>query len=162
MANSSETVNEQQKTWNFIATLFYIACLVGLAYLFRIKGITKEDFTLGDIALLSIATYRFTRILVFDKIFKFFRDFLKSREKLYVFYVIREIITCPWCAGVWVALIMTALYYLVPFGDIFTILLTIAGIASFITVSVNFIGLSTEEKQHKVKELKEESDYSKP
>jgi hypothetical protein len=162
MGNSSEAINEQQKTWNFLATMFYIACLVGLAYLFRLKGITKEDFRLGDIALLSVATYRFTRILVFDKIFKFFRDFLKSREKLYVFYVIKEIITCPWCAGVWVALIMTAMYYLVPFGDIFAILLTIAGIASFITVSVNFIGLSTEEKQHKVKELKEESDYSKP
>ena len=162
MANSSEAPNEQQKTWNFLATLFYIACLVGLAYLFRLNGITKEDFRLGDIALLSVATYRFTRILVFDKIFKFFRDFLKSREKLYVFYVIREIITCPWCAGVWVALIMTALYYLVPFGDIFTILLTISGIASFLVVSVNYLGLSTEEKQQKVKELRDDSDYTKP
>ncbi len=162
MANSSKVLNSQQKSWNFLATLFYIACLVGLAYLFRLKGITKEDFRLGDIALLSVATFRFTRILVFDKIFKFFRDFLKSREKLYVFYVIKEIITCPWCAGVWVALIMTAMYYLVPFGDIFTIMLTIAGVASFVTVSVNYIGLSTEEKQQKVKELKQDSDYSKP
>jgi hypothetical protein len=162
MANSVPNLNEQQNSWNFLATIFYIVCLVGLAFMFRLKGITKEDFKIGDIVLLSIATYRLTRILVFDKIFKFFRDFLKSRQKLYVFYVIKEIITCPWCAGVWVALIMTALYYLVPFGDIFTILLAIAGIASFVTVSVNFIGLSTEEKQHKVKELKQESDYSKP
>ncbi len=84
MAKSSTNLNEQQKSWNFLATLFYIACLVGLAYLFRVKGITKEDFTFRDIALLSIATYRLTRILVFDKIFKFFRDFLKSKEKLYV------------------------------------------------------------------------------
>lgn len=162
MANSSEAPNEQQKTWNFLATLFYIACLVGLAYLFRLKGITREDFRLGDIALLSVATYRFTRILVFDKIFKFFRDFLKSKDKLYFFFVIREIITCPWCAGVWVALIMTALYYLVPFGDIFTILLTISGIASFLVVSVNYIGLSTEEKQQKVKDHRDDSDYTKP
>ena len=162
MANSSEALNEQQKTWNFLATLFYIACLVGLAYLFRLKGITREDFRLGDIALLSVVTYRFTRILVFDKIFKFFRDFLKSRDKLYFFFVIREIITCPWCAGVWVALIMTALYYLVPFGDIFTILLTISGIASFLVVSVNYLGLSTEEKQQKVKDLRDDSDYTKP
>jgi hypothetical protein len=135
---------------------------VGLGYGLNRMGINRQDFQIGDIALMAIATYRLTRILVFDKIFKLFRDFLKSKERLSLFYVIREIITCPWCAGVWVALIMTFLYYLVPFGDIFTILLTIAGIASFVTVSVNFIGLSTEEKQHKVKELKEESDYSKP
>jgi len=161
MANSSEALNEQQKTWNFLATLFYIACLVGLAYLFRLKGITREDFRLGDIALLSVATYRFTRILVFDKIFKFFRDFLKSREKLYVFFVIKEIITCPWCAGVWVALTIIALYFLVPFGQLLIILLAISGIASFIVILVNFVGLSTEEKQFDMREKTKDSDYTK-
>jgi hypothetical protein len=162
MASTSQNLNEQQKSWNFLATVFYIVCLVALGFGLQSQGITKEDFGVGDIALMAIATYRLTRILVFDKIFKLFRDFLKSKERLHVFYVIREIITCPWCAGVWVALIVTALYYMVPFGDIFIILLTISGIASFLVVSVNFIGLSTEEKQQKVKDLKQESDYSKP
>ena len=162
MAKTSHNPSGQQKSWNFLATLFYIICLVALGSGLKSMGITKEDFGVGDIALMAIATYRLTRILVFDKIFKLFRDFLKSREKLHVFYVIREIITCPWCAGVWVALIVAALYYMVPFGDIFIILLTISGVASFLVVSVNFIGLSTEEKQQKVKDLKQESDYSKP
>jgi hypothetical protein len=162
MAKSSHNPNEQQKSWNFLATLFYIVCLTALGFGLKYFGVTKEDFHLGDIALMAIATYRLTRILVFDKIFKLFRDFLKSKEKLYVFYVIREIITCPWCAGVWVALIVAALYFMVPFGDIFIILLTISGVASFLVVSINYIGLSTEEKQHKVKELREDSDYSKP
>ncbi len=162
MANSSNDPNHQQKSWNFLATLFYIACLVALGFGLKSIGVTKEDFGIGDIVLMSIATYRLTRILVFDKIFKLFRDFLKSRDNLSVFYVIREIITCPWCAGVWVALIVTAIYFMVPFGDIFIILLTISGIASFLVVSVNFIGLSTEEKQHKVKQLRDDSDYTKP
>ena len=162
MANNSHKPNEQQKSWNFLATLFYVVCLVALGYGLERLGITREDFRIGDIALMAIATYRLTRILVFDKIFKLFRDFLKSRERLSLFYVIREIITCPWCAGVWVALIIVALYFMVPFGDIFIILLTISGIASFLVVSINYIGLSTEEKQQKVKELRDDSDYSKP
>ena len=162
MENSSQRTSDQQKSWNFLATVFYVFCLVGLGYGLKRFGVSKEDFQVGDIALMSMATYRLTRILVFDKIFKLFRDFLKSREKLHVFYVIREIITCPWCAGVWVALFVVAIYFMVPFGDIFIILLTIAGIASFLVVSINFIGLSTEEKQHKVKDLREDSDYSKP
>jgi hypothetical protein len=161
MARSIKKPSEQQKSWNFLATVFYVFCLVALGYGLNRFGITKEDFQIGDIALLSLATYRLTRILVFDKIFKLFRDFLKSREKLYVFYVIREIITCPWCAGVWVALIITALYFMVPYGDIFIILLSISGIASFLVVSINYIGLSTEEKQQEVKELRDDSDYSK-
>jgi hypothetical protein len=162
MANTSHIQSEQQKSWNFLATLFYIVCLVALGFGLKRCGISREDFGVGDIALMAIATYRLTRILVFDKIFKLFRDFLKSKEKLYVFYVLREIITCPWCAGVWVALIVAALYFMVPFGDLFIILLTISGIASFLVVSINFIGLSTEEKQQKVKDLKQDSDYSKP
>jgi hypothetical protein len=162
MASTPHRPSEQQKSWNFLATLFYIVCLATLGFGLESFGITKEDFRLGDIALMAVATYRLTRILVFDKIFKLFRDFLKAKEKLYVFYVIREIITCPWCAGVWVALVVAALYYMVPYGDIFIILLTISGISSFLVVSINYIGLSTEEKQHKVKNLKEDSDYSKP
>ena len=62
-------------------SLFSLGFLVGLGFGLKQFGITKEDFQLGDIALMSVATYRLTRILVFDKIFKLFRDFLKSRRK---------------------------------------------------------------------------------
>ncbi|MBL7113910.1 MAG: DUF1360 domain-containing protein [Bacteroidales bacterium] len=152
----------QQRSWNFIATVFYAVFVVLLGYILNKKGIKIEDIKLWDLAILSLATYRLTRILVFDKIFKLVRDFIKSRSRLYVFQVIKEIITCPWCAGVWVALVVVILYYLVPFGNIFIYLMVISGIASFFVVTVNFIGLSTEEKQHIVKDLKEDSDYTKP
>ncbi len=152
----------QQRSWNFIATVFYAVFVVLLGYVFKEKEIKIEDIKIWDIFLLSLATYRLTRILVFDKIFKLVRDFIKSRSRLYLFQVIKEIITCPWCAGIWVALVVVILYYLVPFGNIFIYLLVISGIASFLVVLVNNIGLSTEEKQHKVKDLKEDSDYTKP
>jgi hypothetical protein len=76
-------------------------------------------------------------------------------------YVIKEIITCPWCAGVWVALIIVAIFFLVPFGELFIILLSISGIASFIVILVNYVGLSTEEKQFDMKEKTKDSDYTK-
>jgi len=159
-ANSNSSA--QQRSWNFIATVFYAVFVVILGYVFKQNEIKLEDIKFWDIFLLSLATYRLTRILVFDKIFKMVRDFIKSRSRLYLFQVIKEIITCPWCAGVWVALVVVILYYLVPFGDVFIYLLVISGIASFLVVVVNYIGLSTEEKQHKVKDLKEDSDYTKP
>ena len=120
MANSTEKTRDQGKTWNFWATMFFILCVIGLGFGLQLKGIATEDITFGNITLMVLATYRLTRILVFDKIFKLFRDFFRNHQRLYVFFVIKEIITCPWCAGVWVALTIIATYFLVPFGELFT------------------------------------------
>jgi len=158
----SEEPNSQQKFWNFMATLFYILLIVLLGFGLKYKGIKVEQIRIWEVFLLALASYRLTRILVFDKIFKFFRDFIRSKSKLYVFYVVKEILGCPWCAGVWVALVNVAVYFLVPFGNLFIYLFAIAGVASFFVILVNFLGLQVEEKQHVVKNLKEESDYTKP
>ena len=153
--------NTQQKFWNFWATVFFVVCLVGLGVLLDNKGIRIEDFKVGNITLMTLATYRLTRILVFDKIFKLFRDFFRTHQRLYIFYVIKEIITCPWCAGVWVALTIVGLWFLVPYGNLLIILLSISGMASFIVVLVNYLGLSTEEKQFVMQEKSKDSDYTK-
>jgi hypothetical protein len=161
MLDSQNKPNVQQKSWNFWATLFYLICMVGLGFALERKGVNRADFTLGNITLMVLATYRLTRILVFDKIFKLVRDFFRTHQRLYPFYVIKEIITCPWCAGVWVSLIIVAIFFLVPYGQLFVILLSISGVASFIVILVNYLGLSTEEKQFNMREKTRDSDYSK-
>ena len=162
MPKHAHTPSKQQKSWNFLATLFYLVCFVALAYAMKLKGLEADDVRFRDLSLMILATYRLTRLLVFDAIFKLFRDFVKSRSNYLVFYVIREIITCPWCAGIWAGIIIVIIYYLIPFGQFLIILFAISGVASFIVILVNLAGLSTEEKQHRVKEMKEESDYSSP
>jgi hypothetical protein len=158
----SEKTSSQQKFWNFLATLVYIVFVVLLGYALKQKGVDIKQIRIWEVFVLALAAYRLTRILVFDKIFKFFRDFFRSKSKLYVFYVVKEILGCPWCAGIWVALVIVTIYFLVPYGNLFIYLLAIAGIASFFVIFVNYFGLSVEEKQHTVKGLKEESDYTKP
>lgn len=160
--SDSEKPTGVQKFWNFMATIFYIILTVLLGYGLKRKGIEIEQIRIWEVFVLALATYRLTRILVFDKIFKFFRDFIRANARLQAIYVIKEILGCPWCAGVWVALFNVVIYFLVPFGNLFIYLLAIAGIASFFVIFVNYFGLSVEEKQHTVKNLKEESDYTKP
>jgi hypothetical protein len=160
--SESEKPSSQQKFWNFLATVFYLGLVILLGFALKRKGIRIENIRIWEVFLLALATYRVTRILVFDKIFKLFRDFFRSKSELYVFYVVKEIIGCPWCAGVWVALFNVTVYFLVPYGNLFIYLLAIAGIASFFVIFVNYFGLSVEEKQHTVKGLREESDYTKP
>ena len=161
MAINADPPSQKDTSWNFLATIFFIICLVALGYYLHNEGIKLQDTSILELFVMSLATYRLTRILVFDKIFKLFRDFIRSRSGWKVFYVIREIITCPWCAGVWVALTIVVLYYFVPFGKLFIYILAISGVASFFVILVNNIGLSTEEKQQRVKEIKAESDYTK-
>jgi len=160
--HDNDTISSHHKFWNFLATIIYIVCWILLGYTLQRKGIKIEQVRIWELFLLALATYRLTRILVFDKIFKLFRDFIRSKSKLYAFYVVREIITCPWCAGVWTAMLIVILYFLVPFGNVLIYLLAISGLGSFFVIIVNYFGLSTEEKQHKVRNLREYSDYSKP
>lgn len=161
MATKSNDYNPQQKSSNFLATLFFLGLVAGLGLALDARGVTLEDFSLGTMALMMLATYRLTRILVFDKIFKLFRDFFRTHQKLYLMYVIKEIITCPWCAGVWVALAVVAFWFLVPFGQLLVIILAISGVASFIVILVNYYGLQTEEKQYSLREKSRDSDYTK-
>ena len=99
MASIPHTPNRRQKSWNFLATLFYIISVIALGYALKVNEISVNDIRFRDLALITLATYRLTRLLVFDAIFKLFRDLIKARASYLVFYVIREIITCPWCAG---------------------------------------------------------------
>jgi hypothetical protein len=158
----SEKPTPRQKFWNFLATIVYIVFIVLLGYALKRKNIDIKQIRIWEVFVLALATYRLTRILVFDKIFKFFRDFIRANSQLQAIYVVKEILGCPWCAGVWVALFNVVIYFLVPYGNLFVYLLAIAGIASFFVIFVNYFGLSVEEKQHTVKNLKEESDYTKP
>jgi len=106
-----------------------------------------EELTLKQAVVIILASYRMTRILVFEKIFKYFRDVLKSRENMYIIGTINAMITCPWCAGVWVTLIIIVLYFLVPFGVLFVYVLALAGIASMIILVSNLLHMYTERRQ---------------
>jgi hypothetical protein len=88
-----------------------------------------------------------TRILVFEKIFKYLRDVLKSREDFYVIGTLSSIITCPWCAGVWVTLIIIVFYFLVPFGIVLVYVLALAGVASAVILLSNVLHMWTDRKQ---------------
>jgi hypothetical protein len=111
------------------------------------KGINITEITTRDLIILILASYRLTRIVVFEKIFKFFRDFIKNYNRYYFFSTILFIITCPWCAGVWMALVTIVFFYLVPFGNLLIYAIAIAGVASFIVQGSNLMGLHLEAKQ---------------
>jgi hypothetical protein len=140
--------NERKhQAWNFWSAFVFFGAVVLVGYLLEKKGVDIEEITLKEALIVILASYRMTRILVFEKIFKYFRDVLKKRESLYVIGTLSSIITCPWCAGVWVTLTIVLFYYLVPYGSLLVIVLALAGVASIVILYSNMIHMRTDRKQ---------------
>ena len=151
--------NERKhQAWNFWSAFFFFGMVVLVGYLLEKNGIDIEDITLKEAIVIILASYRMTRILVFEKIFKYLRDVLKKRESNYVIGTLSSIITCPWCAGVWVTLTIVVFYYLVPYGNLLAYVLALAGIASIVILYSNMMHMKTEHKQRIHQKQKKSSD----
>ncbi len=140
--------NSRQNACNFISLFFYFSLLAFVGYLLHLRGFNIRDVSIKELIIITLASYRLTRIMVFEKIFKFFRDFVKSRPDYYVFNTIKFIITCPWCMGVWATLLAVVFFFLIPFGDLLVYILAMAGVASIIVTVSNLMVLKNKEMQN--------------
>lgn len=140
--------NERKhQAWNFWSAFVFIGAIFLVGYFMKKEGIDIRDLTLKEALLLILASSRLTRILVFEKILKHFRDALKRREHLYVIGTIHSMVTCPWCAGVWMTLIVIVFYFLVPFGELLVYVLALSGLASIMILVSNLLHMYTERRQ---------------
>jgi hypothetical protein len=137
----------KHQAWNFWSAFVFFGAVVLVGYLLGKKGVDIERMTFKEATVIVLASYRMTRILVFEKIFKYFRDVLKRREDLYLIGTLSSIITCPWCAGVLVTLVIIVFYYLVPFGTVLVYVLALAGVASMVILISNLLHMWTDRKQ---------------
>lgn len=99
---------------------------------------------LDVLLMISLASFRVTRLIVFDKITEFIRapffDIVMDGEES--FFVpkstglkkwIGGLLDCYWCTGFWVSLGLFSLVKLLPeIGEPIIVVFAIAGLASFI------------------------------
>jgi len=141
-------LNERKhQAWNFWSAFVFLGAVVLVGYFLEREGVDIRNLTLKEAVLVILASYRMTRILVFEKILKHFRDALKRRENLYVIGTIHSMVTCPWCAGVWVTLIIILFYFVVPYGELLVYVLALAGLASMVILVSNLLHMYTERRQ---------------
>lgn len=141
-------MNERKhQAWNFWSVFVFFGAVYLVGILLKKKGIHIEEINFKEAAVIILASYRMTRILVFEKIFKYFRNVLKNNENLYVIGTVHSMVTCPWCAGVWVTLIIVVFYYLVPHGILLVYVLALAGLASMVILISNLLHMYTEGQQ---------------
>jgi len=147
--------------WNFIFSALFVVVLAGLlVFLDRVKGL-PESISIFDVTLITLATFRITRLFVYDEVVDFLREAvlipqkgedMLTGEKI----VMREepvrgprrtlahLLGCPWCMGVWGALFLTFFHLYFAWAWIVLLVLSIAGVATFIQITANMIGWKAE------------------
>ena len=159
---------DDQGFWNVVFSLLFIALVVlSMRLLLLENGSLPREIPPYDLVLIMLATFRLTRLFVYDKITQFFRDwflvktvFLGENDELVIIRqnpvsgprrTISELLSCPWCIGMWVAPFVTFFYFYTTFAWFIILFLAIAGVATFLQLLSNMIGWKAEQLKQKVK-----------
>jgi len=174
MTTPTVRVKEDQNVWNFIFSLFFFAILVGaLYYMQQTYGAFPQTISLFDAVLMSFAAFRVTRLIVYDKITRWFRELFVNKveferdgqtwvelvaPKSGFFGTLHDLLGCPWCISFWSAIGIAFCYFMFPWAWFVIFFLALAGAGSLIQLLANAIGwraenlkLDSHEKEERIK-----------
>ena len=153
-------LKEDQNLWNFIFAVFFVVVLItALIMLYVMRGGFPKTIPLFDVILIILASFRITRLVVYDKVTRFFREWFVQKKELvkngkkYIEATpythgfratLHELLNCPWCIGMWAALVTTFAYFAYPWSWFVILFLSVAGVASFVQILANLIGWKAE------------------
>lgn len=152
-----------QYLWNIVFTLFFLALVVMGAVIIdgeSTKGIGQ--LVMMDYVLMTLATWRVIRLVVYDAVFKWFREQFYDAKETRGGVVLEkpvsgprrtlaDLISCPWCFGVWAAAMVTFFYLMFSWAFYPVLFLAVAAVATFMQLLANLIG-------HKAEQLKRENE----
>ncbi len=134
-------VSKDQALWNAVATFAFVTLVIlGFGLLTHGGRFTKILYYIDffDVLIMGLATFRIIRLITYDKIFSFVREFfLHEVEGVYVKRdggfkrLVSELIECMWCTGLWAGLFVFVAYLANPVGTFLVYILAIAALGSF-------------------------------
>lgn len=151
-----------QYFWNIVFSALFLSFLVSGTIILETNATASlHNLTLSEFAILSLATFRLTRLFVYDKITAFFREqFYNARvtktgtilEKPVTGArrTLADLLSCPWCFGVWAGTMVVFFYELTPYAWYPILILAISGVGSTLQIFVNMIGWKAEQLKNEV------------
>jgi len=128
-----------QGFWNFLSTVIYLSIVSVSVIILDRNGRLSHDVPTFDFIVMSLAVFRLIRLFTYDSVTSYIRDYFGKFEEG-PGKTIRNLINCPWCTGVWMALIVFVLYFSNPLFWYLLLILALAGIGSFIQITIWKIG----------------------
>ncbi|NBD74071.1 DUF1360 domain-containing protein [Patescibacteria group bacterium] len=159
-------MQDDQAGWQFFFSMLFVGLVaLCLGVLVRL-GELPTSIAFFDAALIALATFRLTRLFVYDRITRWMRDLTVDKEVVSEAPLssvtirqpviagprraLHELVTCPWCFGVWAALLTSFAYFATPYAWYPIFVLAIAGVASVLQVGANLLGWYAEGRKHEV------------
>lgn len=133
--------------WNIWFTVFFLFLAILLtAWLDTLQKL-PSDIRFFDSLLIALAVFRLTRLTVYDAITSYIREWFSHSGENTCCGTIHVLITCPWCIGLWYALLVTFFFFATPYAWFPIFFLAVAGSATFLQLLANLIGWHAEGKK---------------
>ena len=140
-----DAYRKNQNFWHFVSTMAYVALLAATAMVLYWKnGALPKGIEVKDWILIVFAIFRLTRMFVYDSVMSFVRDNFSEYEKG-PGRTVCNLLDCPWCTSVWMALPVVFFYFLTPIAWYPIFILAVAGMGAFIQITIWKIGLEKED-----------------
>lgn len=140
-----------QYFWQFVFGIFFIILVIMGAIILQTESrIPLADLTLVDYVLITLASWRLTRLFVYDTATKFIREqfwdvkkvgrgYRLERPKTGPRRTLTELFDCPWCMGVWTTALTTFFYLMTPYAIFPVVLLALSSLATFLQLLANLV-----------------------
>ena len=129
---------------NFVFVVFFtILVILGAIILETESRIPFSDLALFDFILITLASWRVTRLFVYDTATKFFREqfwnvkkvgrgFQLEKPKTGPRRTLADLLSCSWCFGVWASAMVIFFYLITPFSVYLVMLLAVSAVATLL------------------------------
>ena len=144
-----------QYFWNLVFSIFFLVLVImGTIILDTEARIPFSELTLVDFTLITLSAFRLTRLFMYDQITKWFREQFYDLRKVGKGYVlekpvtgprrtIADLLSCPWCLGMWLAAMVTFFYLITPLVYYLAIFLSVSAVATSLHLIFSLIDAQT-------------------
>jgi hypothetical protein len=136
--------------WYVFYGLFFLALVFGGVLWLADAGRLRTYIPLGDFLLIALAVFRLTRLVCYDVITEFIRDWLGKHPQGTFFGTMSALVHCPWCTGLWFAFFGVFFYFATPMAWPVILILALAAVATTLQLTANLLGWSAEYKKRVV------------
>jgi hypothetical protein len=148
-----------QYFWNFVFLVFFVVLVVLLSIILHTEArIPLQELSVIDYTLLTLATWRLTRLFVSDTITRFIREQFFDVKKVGKGYVLEkarsgprrtlaDLFSCSWCFSIFAATVVTFFYLLTSYAMYPIIILALSAVATFFQLISNLM-MNAFEKPH--------------
>ena len=151
-----------QYFWNVVFILFYVGLLVMASIILASEArMAYSDLTLFDLTLITLASFRMTRLFVYDSMTKFLREQFYDakivRNKVTLVKpltgprrTLADLMSCSWCFGIWATSTIVFFYLLTPYAYLPILILALSSVATFLQIVANMVGWKAEQLKREV------------